>query len=219
MHHASCPGAPPPIRPSTHSKASGHSCHSNNKNSTTAPRLHPPSATPWTPVKKHLTLIPIPTPHLSKFSHLAINVDWWVISSTVQRRVTMSCAAYIMIFFHKYCCISPSLASIVAPSSLPASCPPVRLNISRNLGSRCAKSLIVVWIILMDDVWPTAGESSTTPYATPTRLERIIPPCSGDGFCWQATTPIAIGEEKLAKLAGRIACRRRPTRRYGYDMY
>ena len=127
MHHASCPGAPPPIRPSTHSKASGHSCHSNNKNSTTAPRLHPPSATPWTPVKKHLTLIPIPTPHLPKFSHLAINVDWWVISSsTIQHHVTMYCAAYIMIFSQKYCCISPSLASIVAPSSLQVSCPPVK---------------------------------------------------------------------------------------------
>ena len=43
MHHASCPGAPPPIRPSTHSKATGHSCHSNNKNSTTA-YCPPPSA-------------------------------------------------------------------------------------------------------------------------------------------------------------------------------
>ena len=146
MHHASCPGAPPPIRPSTHSKATGHSCHSNNKNSTTAycPPLRPPSATPRTPVKKHLTLIPIPTPHLPKFSHLAINVDWWVISSsTIQHHVTMYCAAYIMIFSQKYCCISPSLASIVAPSSLQVSCPPVK-KISHNIGSRCAKSFIVL---------------------------------------------------------------------------
>jgi len=143
MHHASCPGAPPPIRPSTHSKASGHSCHSNNKNSTTAPRLHPPSATPWTPVKKHLTLIPIPTPHLSKFSHLAINVDWWVISSTDHQasRYDVLCCLHHDIFpkillhislSRQYCCTFLS-AGILPP----------RQNISHNIGSRCAKSFIV----------------------------------------------------------------------------